>query len=74
MLAKIPLSLLRNPLLAAGLAQALGSAAVIIQTIGLVAVFAGLIGAAVLALSPEVSLRRKDRPGVLSAKPVTLTV
>ena len=51
MLAKISLSLLRNPLLAAGLAQALGSAAGIIQTIGLVAVFAGLIGAAVSALS-----------------------
>ena len=38
-------------LLAAGLAQALGGAAGIIQAIGLVAVFGGLIGAAVSALS-----------------------
>ena len=40
-----------NAILAAGLAQALGSDAGIIQTIGLVAVFGGLIGAAVAALS-----------------------
>ena len=38
-------------LLAAGLAQALGGAAGIIQAIGLVAVFGGLIGAAVSALA-----------------------
>lgn len=37
--------------LAAGLAQALGGAAGIIQAIGLIAVFGGLIGAAVSALS-----------------------
>jgi hypothetical protein len=37
--------------LAAGLAQALGGAAGIIQAIGLVAVFGGLIGAAVSALA-----------------------
>jgi hypothetical protein len=37
--------------LGAGLAQALGGAAGIIQSIGLVAVFGGLIGAAVSALS-----------------------
>jgi hypothetical protein len=40
-----------NPILAAGLAQALGTAAGIIQAIGLIAVFGGLIGAAVSALS-----------------------
>jgi hypothetical protein len=40
-----------NPMIAAGLAQALGGAAGIIQAIGLVAVFGGLIGAAVAALS-----------------------
>ena len=74
MLAKISLSLLRNPLLAAGLAQALGRAAGIIQAIGLVAVFGGLIAAAVSALSPEASLRCKEQPGVLSPKAVTLTV
>lgn len=39
------------PMFAAGLAQALGGAAGIIQGIGLVAVFAGLIGAALSALS-----------------------
>ena len=38
-------------LLAAGLAQALGGAAGILQGIGLVAVFGGLIGAAVSALA-----------------------
>lgn len=38
-------------MLAAGLAQALGSAAGIIQAVGLVAVFGGLIGAAISALS-----------------------
>ena len=41
------------PMLAAGLAQALGSAAGIIQGIGLVSVFGGLIGAAVSALSEK---------------------
>jgi hypothetical protein len=51
MFAKLQLALLLNPILAAGLAQALGTAAGIIQTIGLVAVFGGLIGAAVSALS-----------------------
>jgi hypothetical protein len=38
-------------LFAAGLAQALAGAAGIIQTIGLVAVFGGLIGAVVAAMS-----------------------
>jgi hypothetical protein len=51
MLTKIVLFSLRNPVLGAGLAQALGGAAGIIQAIGLVAVFGGLIGAAVAALS-----------------------
>jgi hypothetical protein len=41
------------PMLGAGLAQALGSAAGIIQGIGLVSVFGGLIGAAVSALSEK---------------------
>jgi hypothetical protein len=41
------------PTLAAGLAQALGAAAGIIQGIGLVSVFGGLIGAAVSAIRPE---------------------
>jgi hypothetical protein len=41
------------PMLAAGLAQALGAAAGIIQGIGLVSVFGGLIGAAVSALSEK---------------------
>jgi hypothetical protein len=51
MLTKIVLFSSRSPVLAAGLAQALGGAAGIIQAIGLVAVFGGLIGAAVSALS-----------------------
>ena len=51
MLTNIFQSLLRSPLLAAGLAQALGSAAGIMQAFGLVAVFGGLMGAAVSALS-----------------------
>jgi hypothetical protein len=51
MLTNIFQSLLRSPLLAAGLAQALGSAAGIMQGFGLVAVFGGLMGAAVSALS-----------------------
>lgn len=51
MLIKYFLSVLKSPLLATGLAQALGSAAGIIQAIGLVAVFGGLIGAAVSALA-----------------------
>jgi hypothetical protein len=51
MFAKLQFALLLNPMLAAGLAQALGTAVGIIQSIGLVAVFGGLIGAAVSALS-----------------------
>src|SRR5215831_14718891 len=47
------LSLAFVPMLAAGLAQALGAAAGIIQGIGLVSVFGGLIGAAVSALSEK---------------------
>jgi hypothetical protein len=43
--------LFSNPLLAAGLNAALGNAAAVIQAIGLVAVFGGLIGACVAALS-----------------------
>ena len=48
---KLYVTLFANPMLAAGLAQALGSAAGIIQGVGLVAVFGGLIGAAISALS-----------------------
>jgi hypothetical protein len=48
---KLYLILFANPVLAAGLAQALGAAAGIIQGVGLVAVFGGLIGAAISALS-----------------------
>jgi Type II/IV secretion system protein len=47
------LNLLANPLLAAGLSVALGTAAGVIQDIGLVAVFGGLIGAAVSALAQQ---------------------
>jgi hypothetical protein len=53
MLAKIQLALVFNPILAAGLAQALGAAAGIIQGVGSVSVFGGLIGAAVSAIRPE---------------------
>jgi hypothetical protein len=53
MLAKIQLLLVFDPILAAGLAQALGTATGIIQGIGLVPVFDGLIGAAVSAIRPE---------------------
>ena len=53
MLAKIQLLLVFNPILAAGLAQALGAPAGIIQGIGSVSVFGGLIGAAVNAIWPE---------------------
>ena len=51
MMAKLSVALLMNPLLAAGLAQALGGAAGILQAVGLVAVFGGLISAAISALS-----------------------
>jgi hypothetical protein len=51
MLTNIFQSLFRSPLSAAGLTQALGSAAGIMQGFGLVAVFGGLMGAAVSALS-----------------------
>jgi hypothetical protein len=43
-------------LLAAGLAQALGTAAGIINAFGLVAVFGGLIGACISALSERAML------------------
>jgi hypothetical protein len=45
------LNLLANPLLAVGLSVALGTAAGVIQDIGLVAVSGGLIGAGVSALT-----------------------
>lgn len=51
MLAKLQVAFVFNPILSAGLARALGTAAGIIQTIGLVAVLGGLIGAAASALS-----------------------
>ena len=47
------LNLLANPLFAAGLSAALGTAAGVIQAIGLVAVFGGLMGAAVSALAQQ---------------------
>jgi hypothetical protein len=53
MLAKLPVALVLNPVFAAGLAQALGAAAGIIQGIGSVSVFGGLIGAALSAIRPE---------------------
>lgn len=46
-------SIYRFAFFAAGLAQALGTAGGIIQAIGLIAVFGGLIGAAVSALSEK---------------------
>ena len=51
MLTKMWLLFLTNPVMAAGLAQALGMAAGIINAFGLVAVFGGLIGACISALS-----------------------
>ena len=51
MLTKMSLLFLTNPVMAAGLAQALGMAAGIINAFGLVAVFGGLIGACISALS-----------------------
>ena len=48
---KLYLILLANQMFAAGLAQALGGAAGVIQAVGLVATFGGLVGAAVSALS-----------------------
>src|ERR1700759_2444470 len=51
MLTKMWLLFLMNPVMAAGLAQALGMAAGIINAFGLVAVFGGLIGACISALS-----------------------
>ena len=53
MLATVQFALVFNPILAAGLAQALGAAAGIIQGVGSVSVFGGLIGAAVSAIRPE---------------------
>ena len=53
MLAKIELLLVFNPILAAGFAQAPGAAAGIIQGIGSVSVFGGLVGAGVSAIRPE---------------------
>jgi hypothetical protein len=53
MLAKIHLLLVFNPILAAGLVQALGAAARVIHGTGLVPAFGGLIGAAVSATRPE---------------------
>jgi hypothetical protein len=51
MIAEIYLILLTNPLLAAGLTQALGGAVGIIQGISLVGTFGGLAGAAIAALT-----------------------
>ena len=51
MIGRLQFALLFNPILAAGLAQALGMAAGIINAFGLVAVFGGLIGACISALS-----------------------
>jgi hypothetical protein len=51
MTAKAAAFLLANPLLAASLAQALGQLAGILNAFGLVAVFGGLIGACISALS-----------------------
>jgi hypothetical protein len=48
---KLYFALLANPLLAASLAQALGQLAGILNAFGLVAVFGGLIGACISALS-----------------------
>jgi hypothetical protein len=53
MLVKIQFLLVFDPILAAGLAQALGAVAGVIQGIGLVAASGGLIGAAVSAIRPE---------------------
>ena len=47
------LNIFRMSFLAAGLAQALGGAGGIIQAIGLIAVFGGIIGAVVSALSEK---------------------
>jgi hypothetical protein len=52
-LAKVQLLLVLNPMLAAGLAQAFRAAAGIIQGIGSVSVFGGLIGTTVSAIRPE---------------------
>jgi hypothetical protein len=46
-------NIFRVYLMAAGLAQALGTAGGIIQAIGLIAVFGGIIGAVVSALSEK---------------------
>jgi hypothetical protein len=51
MISKFGFFLLSNPLFAAGLVQALGNAAAIINAIAMVAVFGGLVSAAVMALS-----------------------
>jgi hypothetical protein len=53
MSAKIELLLVFNLILAAGLAQALSGTAGIIQGIGSISVFGGLIGATVSAIRPE---------------------
>ena len=53
MLATVQFALVFNPILAAGLAQALRIAAGIIHGTGLVSMSGGLIGAAVSAIRPE---------------------
>jgi hypothetical protein len=53
MSAKIQLLLVFNPILVAGLAQALGAPAGIIHGIGSVSAFGGLIGMAVSVIRPE---------------------
>lgn len=48
---KLNLFMFENPLIAAGLAQALGGLAGVLNAVGLVAVFGGVIGATISALS-----------------------
>lgn len=51
LLLKMNMVLYQNPFLAAGLAQALGGLAGILNAVGLVAMLGGLIGACIAALS-----------------------
>jgi hypothetical protein len=52
-MSKVSLLFLSNPLAAVSLAQSLGTAGGIIQAIALVAVFGGLVGACISALSEK---------------------
>ena len=84
MLAKIQLLLVFNPVLAAGLDQALGAAGGIIHGIGSESVFGGLMGAAMSAIRPEspnlargqgggneppLKIKKSKTPGIRSARP-----